>query len=41
MEDLVQTLEARGVDPIGAEGAPRSVHVEQRRYSAKEQLAEA
>ena len=33
MEDLLKTLNERGIDPIGAEGAPRSVHTEQRRIS--------
>jgi len=30
MDDLLKTLAERGVEPIGAEGAPRSVHTEQR-----------
>ena len=33
MEDLRRTLAEQGVEPIGAEGAPRSVHTEQRRIS--------
>ena len=31
--DLIKTLEARGVGPVGAEDARRSVHTEFRRYS--------
>ncbi|MGH7847648.1 MAG: AAA domain-containing protein, partial [Candidatus Binatia bacterium] len=31
LSDLVKSLEERGVEPIGTEGAPRSVHTEQRR----------
>jgi very-short-patch-repair endonuclease len=30
LDDLVRTLTERGIEPVGAEGAPRSVHVEQR-----------
>ncbi len=30
MDDLVKTLAERGIEPIGAEGAPRSVHTEHR-----------
>lgn len=30
MDDLVRTLAERGIEPIGAEGAPRSVHTEHR-----------
>jgi very-short-patch-repair endonuclease len=36
VEDLLKTLSDRGVEPIGSEGAPRSVHTEQRRVSALE-----
>lgn len=32
--DLFETLKARGIEPIGAEGAPRSVHTEFRPVSA-------
>jgi very-short-patch-repair endonuclease len=31
VRDLLQTLTERGIEPIGAENAPRSVHTEQRR----------
>jgi very-short-patch-repair endonuclease len=30
-EDLLKTLEERGIEPVGAEGPTRSVHTEQRR----------
>ena len=30
LDDLVRTLAERGIDPIGAEGAPQSVHTEHR-----------
>jgi very-short-patch-repair endonuclease len=30
LDDLLKTLSERGIEPIGAEGAPRSVHTEQR-----------
>ncbi|PKO71541.1 MAG: hypothetical protein CVU20_06690 [Betaproteobacteria bacterium HGW-Betaproteobacteria-14] len=30
LDDLVKTLKERGIEPIGAEGAPRSVHTEHR-----------
>lgn len=30
LDDLVKTLAERGIEPIGAEGAPRSVHTEHR-----------
>lgn len=30
MDDLITVLAERGIEPIGAEGAPRSVHVERR-----------
>lgn len=33
MSDLFQTLTERGIEPIGAENAPRSVHTEQRRLA--------
>jgi len=33
IKDLLKTLNERGVEPVGAEGAPQSVHTEQRRYS--------
>lgn len=38
IEDLLRTLNDRGVEPIGAEGAPRSVHTEQRRFRALEAI---
>jgi very-short-patch-repair endonuclease len=31
LEDLLRTLSERGIEPIGAEGAPRSMHTELRR----------
>jgi very-short-patch-repair endonuclease len=34
MDDLLKTLTERGIEPIGAEGAPRSVHIEQRVVSS-------
>jgi very-short-patch-repair endonuclease len=34
MDDLLRTLSERGIDPIGAEGAPRSVHTEHRMVEA-------
>ena len=34
IDDVLRTLRDRGVEPIGAEGAPRSAHTEQRRFSA-------
>jgi very-short-patch-repair endonuclease len=34
IEDLLRTLQERGIEPIGAEGAVRTLHVEQRRYTA-------
>jgi very-short-patch-repair endonuclease len=34
IEDLLRTLQERGIEPIGAEGAIHSLHVEQRRYIA-------
>ncbi len=30
LEDLLKTLTERGIEPVGAEGAPRSVHTEHR-----------
>lgn len=30
LDDLITTLKERGIEPIGAEGAPRSVHTERR-----------
>ena len=30
LDDLLKTLTERGIEPIGAEGAPRSVHTEHR-----------
>ncbi len=33
MSDLFRTLMERGIEPIGAENAPRSVHTEQRRLA--------
>lgn len=32
--DLLKTLSARGVEPIGAEYSPRSIHTEHRRYQS-------
>ena len=34
MDDLLAVLSERGIEPIGAEGAPRSVHVEHRVVSS-------
>ena len=34
VNDLLQTLAQRGIEPTGDEGAPRSVHTEQRRVRA-------
>jgi very-short-patch-repair endonuclease len=34
LDDLLKTLAERGVEPIGAEGAPRSVHTEHRAVRA-------
>ncbi|MBX3674320.1 MAG: hypothetical protein KF776_15185 [Burkholderiales bacterium] len=34
VEELLKTLEVRGIEPIGAEHAPQSVHTEQRVFSA-------
>jgi superfamily I DNA and/or RNA helicase len=39
LDDLQRTLQARGIEPIGAENAPRSIHVELRRYSANARFA--
>ena len=33
LDDLLKTLAERGIEPIGAEGAPRSVHTERRMVS--------
>jgi very-short-patch-repair endonuclease len=35
LDDVVKTLAERGIEPIGAEGAPRSVHTEHRVGSAR------
>jgi hypothetical protein len=32
--DLLKVLEERGIEPTGAEGAPRSVHTERREYTS-------
>jgi len=34
VSDLLRTLSERGIEPIGSEGAPRSVHTERRSVSA-------
>lgn len=34
LDDLLKTLATRGIEPIGAEGAPRSVHTEHRIISS-------
>ncbi|HSV74602.1 MAG TPA: AAA domain-containing protein [Chthonomonadales bacterium] len=34
LDDLIKALAERGIDPIGAEGAPRSVHTEHRVVSS-------
>ena len=34
LNDLLKTLAERGIEPIGAEGAPRSVHTEHREVSS-------
>lgn len=34
VEDLLQTLQNRGIEPIGSLGANNNIHVEQRRFSA-------
>lgn len=36
LADLLRTLAERGIEPIGAEGAPSSVHTEQRRVTISE-----
>lgn len=36
MKDLQKTLAERGVEPIGSDGAPQSVHTERRRFSASQ-----
>ncbi|MBN2108287.1 MAG: DUF559 domain-containing protein [Deltaproteobacteria bacterium] len=33
LEELVKTIQDRGIEPIGSDGAPKSVYVEQRRIS--------
>src|SRR5437899_8236816 len=38
VDDVLRTLNERGVEPVGAEGSPRSIHTEQRRYRAIEEL---
>ena len=38
LDDLLKTLAERGIEPIGAEGAPRSVHTEHRVVSAVTEL---
>ena len=38
--DLLTTLAERGIEPIGAEGAPRSIHTEHRRVSAMSEQSE-
>jgi very-short-patch-repair endonuclease len=35
MDDLVRTLTERGVEAVGSDGAPRSLHTEQRRHSTQ------
>jgi very-short-patch-repair endonuclease/Cdc6-like AAA superfamily ATPase len=37
LDDLVKTLAERGIEPIGAEGAPRSVHAEHRVVTVADQ----
>jgi len=39
LDDLLKTLAERGIDPIGAEGAPRSVHTEHRVVSSLIEVA--
>jgi very-short-patch-repair endonuclease len=39
--DLERALADRGVSPIGAEGAPRSIHAEHRRFSSTNALRES
>ncbi|MCI0654045.1 MAG: hypothetical protein L0Y39_06160, partial [Methylococcaceae bacterium] len=34
IEDLLKTLQENGIEPMGAEGLCRNIHVEQRRYAA-------
>ncbi|NLE46282.1 MAG: DUF559 domain-containing protein [Chloroflexi bacterium] len=36
IEDLIKTLAAVGIEPVGAEGTPRSVHVEHREVHSEE-----
>jgi very-short-patch-repair endonuclease len=38
IQDLLQTLHGRGVEPIGPNEAPMSIHREQRRHSSKSPL---
>jgi very-short-patch-repair endonuclease len=38
VNDLLRTLTERGIDPIGGEGAPRSVHTEQWRINSQPSL---
>ena len=40
LKDLVNTLSERGIEPIGAENAPRSVYTEFRTYSVSETQAQ-
>jgi very-short-patch-repair endonuclease len=41
LNDLLKTLAERGIEPIGSEGAPRSVHTEQRAVQSVVQTAVA
>jgi hypothetical protein len=41
VDDLIKALDTRGVDPIGADGAPRSVHVEHRDVHSEDREDEA
>jgi hypothetical protein len=40
LNDLLETLAKRGIEPIGAEGAPRSVHTEHRVVSSVNEYRE-
>jgi len=40
LDDLLKTLAERGIEPIGAEGAPRSVHTEHRVVSSLTESAD-
>jgi very-short-patch-repair endonuclease len=40
LDDLIKTLAERGIEPMGAEGAPRSVHTEHRIVSSFSKQAE-